>query len=103
MERDDSDAHEIGTADLLRSAARLVERTLIKLDMVEANCPTCEARLFRNREHARIYEQISDTPDKLRRLADRIDESSTTVGHQKATSVGFLAAIRAALAAGEKR
>ena len=71
-----SDAHDIGPADLLRSAARLVERAIVKLNMAEAACPTCDARLFADRENARIYQPLTDTPERLRNTADRLDAAT---------------------------
>ena len=73
-----SDAHDMCAADQLRSAARLVERAIIQLNMAEAPCPNCNARLFADRESARVYEGLSDTPDRLRKTAERIDEAKRT-------------------------
>ena len=70
-----SDAHEVGTADLLRSAARLVERALVKLNMTEAACPHCDSRTFANREHARVYEAVTNIPERLRNAAERLAEA----------------------------
>ena len=77
MARDEkaSDATTLGAADLLRNAARLVERALIQLDMQEAACPHCDARTFANREHARVYEAVTNIPERLRNAAERLQEA----------------------------
>jgi hypothetical protein len=58
---------------LLRQAAALVERALIQLDMREAPCLECGTRHFRNREHAKVYERLTDTPSKLVNTADMLE------------------------------
>lgn len=94
-----SDAHEIGAADLLRSAARLVERAITKLNMAEATCPTCDARLFADRENARIYQALAETPERLRNTAERLD-TATKEGAK--ASRGYATAVerKAALVSG---
>jgi hypothetical protein len=57
--------------DLLRSAARLVEEALKQMDMTETAC-TCGARHFHNPVDAKVHEQFSETPRKLRDAADRL-------------------------------
>ena len=80
---------EMGAANLLRAAARLVERSLLKLDMREAPCPHCSARLFANIDQARVYEGLSDTPSRLLAAADRIEESIQRGGGPRRSSRGF--------------
>ena len=58
---------------LLRAAAQSIETALVKLDMKEVGCHNCGTRLFRNRVTARIYKQLSNTPEKLLAAANRLD------------------------------
>ena len=88
-----SDAHDMAPSGLLRAAARLVERALIKLDMTEAPCPHCAARLFENMDAARVYEQLTDLPEKLRNAAERVEGSIQTDGRPRRSSRGFLDAM----------
>lgn len=81
-----SDAHDMSAPDLLRSAARLIEKSLLKLDMAEASCPSCTARLFHDREHARVYESLANTPEKLRNVAERLDAA---IREGARSSVGY--------------
>src|SRR3990167_7931844 len=64
---------------LFRQAAQLIETALVKIDMAEVPCPTCGTRLFRRRTAARIYEQFSDTPTKLRGAVDRLDAADLEI------------------------
>lgn len=61
-----SDAHTADPATLLLSAARLIERALIQLDMGETKCADCGGRHFHNRTHAKAYERLTNTPARLR-------------------------------------
>lgn len=72
-------ATELGAADLLRSAARLIERALIKLDVREVKCGSCGLPHFENKEHAHAYRQLTDTPVKLTRWADVLDAKPEAV------------------------
>lgn len=60
--------------ELLREAARRIETVLVLLDTRGSYCPTCGRKHFENLPHARAYEQLTDTPDKLRRLAEKIEQ-----------------------------
>ena len=56
--------------DLLESAATLVERALTQLDPTYgAPCGTCGARRPKDRDHARVSENIGMMPERLRRGA----------------------------------
>ncbi len=67
-----SDATTLPAADLLRSAARLIERALIQLDMTYTECGECEHKHYNNRDHYFAYQGLTDTPTKLNRLADQL-------------------------------
>lgn len=60
--------------ELLRSAAGEVEAALALLDMRSSMCPECGLKHFANKIHGRLGEQLSGMPDKLRRVADKLDE-----------------------------
>jgi DNA repair exonuclease SbcCD ATPase subunit len=62
--------------ELLREAARAIDAALRKLDMHSADCPTCGRKHFRNLTHARTHEQLVDLPEKLRRAAEKVEQSS---------------------------
>lgn len=81
-------ATELSAPELLRSAARLIERALIKLDMAEAPCPNCNARLFHDRDHSKAYEQLADFPNRLNGAAERIQNTT----HR--SSFGYAAAAK---------
>lgn len=66
-------ADALPPAGLLRSAAKLVERVLIQLDTHADPCVTCGKREWRNPHHARLYERLTDTPERLRAAADALD------------------------------
>ena len=85
----ESNAHEMPAYGLLRAAARLVERAVLKLNMAEAPCPHCGTRLFADIDHARVYEQLSGYKEKLENAADKV-EASLVVGAR--ASRGFTAA-----------
>lgn len=59
-------------AALLDEAAQRIETALILLDMRESNCPTCNSRRFHNLAHARVYQQYTDTPRRLKDSAARL-------------------------------
>jgi hypothetical protein len=59
--------------NLLRAAARLIERALIRLDMREEKCERCSTKHYLNFEHAKVYQSLTDSPDKLERLAALLD------------------------------
>jgi hypothetical protein len=64
-----SDATEMDATGLLQSAARLVERAIMKLDVHETACASCGGRHFDNRTHAKAYERLANTPERLRQVA----------------------------------
>ena len=92
-----SDARTLPAPALLRSAAKLIERALIQIDMAEAPCPTCETRLFRSRDSARVYEQLTDLPQRLHAAAAKLEdaEAATRAG-QQVSSRGYRHASTAA-------
>jgi len=69
---------DMSAANLLRAAARLVTKALVKLEMTEAPCPHCDTRLFKNRDHAKIFEQLGDAAGKMKRAALKLDEADVT-------------------------
>jgi hypothetical protein len=64
-----SDAHTKSVDELLLSAAILIERAITHLNVEETQCDSCGGRHFKNRTHAKAYERISNTPDRLRSVA----------------------------------
>lgn len=60
---------EMSADGLLQSAARLVERAIMKLNMNETRCSECSGRHFENRVHAKAYERLTNTPTRLREVA----------------------------------
>ena len=62
---------EMQVPDLLRSAARLIDRALDQLNLIEAPC-RCGRPCFENRDHAQVNEQFAATPGKLREAASRL-------------------------------
>lgn len=86
-----SDAREKDARGLLEAAARLVERALSKLDRTETPCPHCQARLFANREVARVAEQLEGYAEKLTNAADRLAKAETL---PVAASPGYAAAVK---------
>ena len=65
---------EMKAPDLLRAAARLVDRAVLQLDMAPLpDCRECGRHRTSNVLHARIYEQLSDLPEKLKLAADKLD------------------------------
>ncbi len=77
-------ARELSTADLLRSAARLIERALIGLDVKHDFCETCTAIRYTNVIHKRTYDRFTDTPLKLREAADALDDPDTAQKRRQA-------------------
>lgn len=61
-------------SELLRSAARLIDRAQTQLNLKEKSaCSGCGSRVFENQTHARVNERIVDQPKKLRDLATALD------------------------------
>lgn len=67
---------EMKASDLLRNAARLVDRAMLQLDHTFTPCRCCHVPVYRNTAQARIYERLTDTPEKLRGIADKLDEAA---------------------------
>lgn len=63
--------------ETLRDAAKSIESALAQLDTHSTDCQTCGRKHFRNLTHARAYEQLADLPEKLRRAADKVEQSQT--------------------------
>lgn len=61
-------------AENLRAAALLVEEALGQLDVTSVGCRTCGAKHFNSLDHERVRVQVVETPDKLRRAADRLEK-----------------------------
>lgn len=70
-------------ADLLREAARLIDRAVLKLDTSSEHCPTCQRREFLNFPHAKLYEKLTDWPEKLRARADEWEEADAPVAEDR--------------------
>lgn len=68
-----ADNVEMAAPDLLRSAAKLIERAKKKLNVVEHKCGSCQNRVFENPKHARVFERITSIPSKLGELADVLE------------------------------
>lgn len=65
-----------GIPDMLRQAGRLIERAIVQLDMREYACLECGTKHFTNTNHARLYQQFTDTPGKLSTAADRFENEA---------------------------
>lgn len=65
---------EMKAPDLLRSAARLIERAVIQLDTGSTTCEHCHVPKFKNLLHAKAYQQLTDQPHKLTNLAGMLEE-----------------------------
>lgn len=66
---------EMSASDLLRNAATLIDRALLKLDGTSAECAHCRSVQFKNRAQGRVYQQFAETPDKLKKAAARLENS----------------------------
>jgi hypothetical protein len=71
-------ATSLDAPGLLAAAARLVDRALLKLDTAQAPCQVCGGALWKDRDHARVYEQLANIPDRLRKSVAQLQE-----GHGK--------------------
>lgn len=58
---------------LLRDASRLIDQALIKLNMAKGTCEHCGRDWYENLTHARIYQGLTDLPDRLNRLANKLE------------------------------
>jgi hypothetical protein len=63
-------------ATLFERAAQLIERGLIQLDATEAACDCCGGKRFANLIEHRVYDALTDTPDKLRRAVEKLGDGS---------------------------
>lgn len=84
-------------ADLLRAAARLIERAHDHIDVRAAPCPHCDVQLFENVTQARIRERLTETPGKLRAMARELDDSVLPSGQPRTQSRGYADAAAARL------
>lgn len=75
---------EMEAPELLRNAAKLVDRALLKLDMREYPCLECGTRHFRNRAHAKVYEALTNTPLRLQEAANRLENKDGDLDAQAA-------------------
>lgn len=66
---------EQSPVDLLQRAARLVETALVLLDIREHECGECGRKKWLNRDEARAYELLTDTPNRIQRAVSWIDQS----------------------------
>jgi len=60
-------------AQLFREAAARIETALVLLNAREHDCTTCGAPIFDDKVEMRIYEQFTNTPEKLRVAAERVE------------------------------
>ena len=65
---------------LLEAAAALVQRALSQMDVQETSCDVCHARRFHNRDQARVYENLSAVPSRLRHAAARLQGRNYSIG-----------------------
>lgn len=72
-----SGAREMDAPSLLRAAARLVDRALLKLDTQHTPCTGCGRKHHRNIDQAQAYERLSDTPHRLEREADKLENADS--------------------------
>ncbi len=67
---------EMSAPAMLEAAARLVTRALGKLDTTEEpRCKECGLRRFANKEEARVHENLSPLPSRLRHAAAKLQGS----------------------------
>jgi hypothetical protein len=57
----------------LRTAAQQIEAALIRLDMRHQQCRCCGSTRHENKIHMQAYNRITDTPQKLREVADQLE------------------------------
>jgi hypothetical protein len=62
----------LGAPDLLRAAARLIDRSMAQLDLRKTGCPHCGAARYENQRDARTAEKLSAQAESLRRAAGRL-------------------------------
>lgn len=61
---------------LLREAAAKIEAALATLNTTQARCNCCRGKTFENYDHAKVFEMFSNSPEKLRQAANRLDNSA---------------------------
>ena len=66
---------ELGPAEQLRCAARLIERAVAQLDLTSEKCGCCGARQFKDKTHATVARSLENTPSTLLRQALLLDGS----------------------------
>lgn len=71
-----SAARQETVADLLRDAARAMDRALDALDTTAVECTACGFRRFSSIEEFRVWQRYGRTPDAIRRLADKLDRGA---------------------------
>lgn len=76
-------------ADNLRAAATAIERALVMIEATTVECPTCARSIAKDTDQHRVYEALTDTPDKLRRQATLLDTGRGKSG------LGYTAAVAA--------
>lgn len=75
--------HTMNAPDLLRSAAVLIERALIQLDVSHDVCPTCTSVRYTNIEAKRVYDRFTDTPHKLVESAEALDDPAAAADKRR--------------------
>jgi hypothetical protein len=63
---------QLPPAELLRSAARLIDLALADLDTRSTACTECRCRRYNNFDHARVFEQLQHVPARLRSASNRL-------------------------------
>lgn len=64
-------------AQKLRDAAAQIETALVLLNTSSYKCKCCGADRFESFEEAKTYQQFSDTSQKLKASADRLDKKAS--------------------------
>jgi len=69
-------------ADLLRLAARLVDRATARLDGSYRTCDGCGAKRYNHFEQGKVVERLEKTAPHLRTVADALDVATAqaTIG-----------------------
>jgi hypothetical protein len=73
--------HEMGPAELLVAAARLVERARAQMDSQTRQCKCCDFTMYRNVDQYKVWRSLAELPDKLRNSAFTIEGSTDEHGN----------------------
>lgn len=67
-----TDNTRISKARLLREAADRIATVAADLNVAARTCAHCGHGIFENETEARLFERLSDMPNKLRRIATEL-------------------------------